>query len=71
MGVWFMANAMANDLAGQLGKLYPGNGPTKFLMFTINDLHDFFMIFVVMAGIAAVILFFLSKQLLKMMGGLR
>lgn len=71
MGVWFMANAMANDLAGQLGKLYPGNGPTQFLMFTISDLHDFFMIFVVMAGIAAIILFFLSKQLLKMMGGLR
>jgi POT family proton-dependent oligopeptide transporter len=137
MGVWFMANAMANDMSGQLGKLYPESvvpvamvqgvetannvnilppnftvdkaqtvnnekviGYNKldfskitnddlqksikteiasqqhsieknFLGFRIADLHDFFMIFVVMAGIAAIILFFLSSTLLKMMGGIR
>lgn len=137
MGVWFMANAMANDMSGQLGKLYPEsvvpitavkdlqasenisllpptfkfdeaevvkgeqvvsysklnfdsvkdankkqeliakfsavqkNVEKNFLGVRIEDLHDFFMIFVVMAGIASIILFLLSKQLLKMMGGIR
>jgi len=136
MGVWFMANAMANDLAGQFGNFYPQtvvtlstvqqveqdnnikllpkdfsqkdteelNGetviaysklnfegiqkaqsktvmasiakaekqvPKNFLGFKINDLHDFFMIFVFMAGIASIVLFFLSKKLVNMMGGLR
>lgn len=137
MGVWFMANAMANDMSGQLGKLYPEsvvsldavqavqakdnvtllpanykpeeakeingekvvgysilnfnsiknenekqdvikslsaaqkNVEKNFLGVKIENLHDFFMIFVVMAGIASIILFLLSKQLLKMMGGLR
>lgn len=137
MGVWFMANAMANDMAGQFGKLYPevvvpvasvqavsqkNNAdlfpksftldqartlnnekvisynmiefkniqdksqqdvvkaeitkfqkqlPKNFLGFQIQDLFDFFMIFVFMAGTASVLLFFLSKKLLSMMGGLR
>lgn len=45
--------------------------PTKpsFLGMQINNLFDFFMIFVYMAGIAAVILFIISKRLLKMMHG--
>ncbi len=42
-----------------------------FLGFTINSLYSFFMLFVVMAGIASVILFFLSRKLLKMMHGVR
>lgn len=137
MGVWFMANAMANDMAGQLGKFYPEvvvpvasvqnvakennvdllpknfdlaqapslnnekvisynmiefknvtdakeqqeiksditnlqkQMPKNFLGFRIEDLFDFFMIFVFMAGIASVLLFFLSKKLLSMMGGIR
>jgi POT family proton-dependent oligopeptide transporter len=37
----------------------------------IETLYDFFMLFVYMAGIAAVILFFLSSKLLKMMNGVR
>jgi POT family proton-dependent oligopeptide transporter len=37
----------------------------------IENLFDFFMLFVYMAGIAAVILFFLSSKLLKMMNGVR
>ena len=137
MGVWFMANAMANDMSGQLGKLYPEsvvpismvkdvqtannisllpktfkyedaevvkgeqvvsysklnfetlksapngeqliaqlsasqkNVEKNFFGVRILDLHDFFMIFVVMAGIASIILFLLSSKLLKMMGGMR
>jgi len=72
MGVWFLANAMANDFAGMLSKLYPEAGKsTNFFGFAITSLHDFFMIFVVLSGVAAVILFLLSKMMLKMMNGLR
>lgn len=46
--------------------------PAKsFLGFKISDLYSFFMLFVVMAGVSSVILFFLSKQLVKMMNGVR
>jgi proton-dependent oligopeptide transporter, POT family len=41
----------------------------KFMGRTIANLFDFFMIFVIMAGSASVILFVLSKWLLKMMHG--
>jgi len=43
----------------------------KFLGFSIANLYDFFMLFVFMAGIASIILFFLSKKLLNMMNGIR
>ncbi|MCG9879700.1 MAG: MFS transporter, partial [Bacteroidia bacterium] len=42
-----------------------------FLGATINSLYSFFMLFVVMAGVASVILFILSKKLLQMMNGVR
>jgi POT family proton-dependent oligopeptide transporter len=72
MGVWFLANAMANDFAGMLSKLYPEDGKaTSFFGYEIATLNDFFMIFVVLSGAAAVILFLLSKKMLKMMHGLR
>ncbi|MBC7412451.1 MAG: peptide MFS transporter [Bacteroidia bacterium] len=38
-----------------------------FVGFKINSLYSFFMLFVVMAGIASIILFFLSKKLVTMM----
>ena len=72
MGVWFLANAMANDFAGMLSKLYPEDGKaTSLFGFQIETLNDFFMIFVVFSGAAALILFLLSKKMLKMMHGLR
>ena len=72
MGIWFLSNAMANDFAGMLSKLYPEGGKTTNLLgIQITDLYDFFMVFVGLAGVAAVILFFLSSRLLKMMNGLR
>jgi POT family proton-dependent oligopeptide transporter len=72
MGIWFMSNAMANDFAGVLSKLYPEGGKaTHLLGFSIENMYDFFMVFVVMAGVAAVILFLLSKKLLQMMHGMR
>lgn len=43
----------------------------SFMGFKIENLYDFFMLFVFMAGIASVILFFLSAKLVKMMGGVR
>ncbi len=41
----------------------------KFLGIEITSLFDFFMIFVGLAGTASIILFFLSRKLLKMMHG--
>lgn len=44
--------------------------PKTFMGYKISSLYDFFMLFVFMAGIASIILFFLSKRLLKMMHGI-
>jgi len=72
MGIWFLSTAAANKFAGVLSGLYPEAGKVKhFVGFAIDDLYSFFMLFVVMAGVAAVILFFLSKKLLTMMHGVR
>jgi POT family proton-dependent oligopeptide transporter len=72
MGVWFLSTASANKFAGVLSSLYPENGVAKsFLGFQILNIYDFFMIFVAMSGVSAVILFLLSKRLLKMMHGIR
>lgn len=43
----------------------------SFLGYTIDSLYSFFMLFVVMAGIASIILFILSKKLVTMMNGVR
>lgn len=72
MGVWYLSMATANKLAGTLSSLYPEAGKTKnFLGFEIAGLYDFFMIFVVMSAVAALILFLLSKWLQKLMHGIR
>ncbi|MEG0947944.1 MAG: peptide MFS transporter [Bacteroidales bacterium] len=71
MGVWYMSTAAANKFAGILSGFYPEAGePAKsFIGFPIENLFDFFMLFVVMAGVASVILFGLSGWLKKMMQG--
>ena len=71
MGVWFLSNAAANKFAGTLGALYPGQGPTQILGYQINTLYDFFMVFVVMSGTAAVLLFMLTFWMEKKMGDVR
>jgi POT family proton-dependent oligopeptide transporter len=72
MAVWFLSNAIANKFAGTLSGLYPENGVTKsFVGYHITTLYDFFMLFVVMSGVAALILFGLSKWLEKLMGGVK
>ena len=70
MGVWFLSTATANKLAGVLSQLYPDpKNPKKpvLLGFQINDLYDFFMVFVVFSGLAALIMFALSRKLTEMM----
>lgn len=71
MAVWFLANAFANKLAGVLSALYPDNKTTSFLGYEMTNLYEFFILFVVMSGVASLILFLLSKKLLKMMHGLK
>jgi POT family proton-dependent oligopeptide transporter len=82
MGTWFLANAAANKFAGTLSALIPptkdatgnilpledGSIPKipSFLGFQITNLYEFFMLFIIMTGIAAVILYFLSSWLRKM-----
>lgn len=68
MAVWFLANAAANKLAGVLSALYPEAGKTtSFLGYQMQNMHDFFMLFVIMAGIASVLLFFITRRLQYMM----
>lgn len=72
MGVWYLSMATANNFAGILSALYPDPGKEKsFLGFQIENLFDFFMLFVIMAGVASIILFLLSKRLTKLMHGIR
>jgi len=72
MGVWYMSMATANKFAGMLSGLYPEAGKTKAILgFQIVTLYDFFMLFVIMSGVAAIILFVLSKWLQKLMNGVK
>ena len=70
MGVWFMSTAAANKFAGTLSGFYPEGGIAKsFAGYQIANLYDFFMLFVYMSAIAAVILFLLTQKLEKLMAG--
>lgn len=72
MGVWYLSMATANKFAGALSTLYPEAGKTKMLFgFQITNLFEFFMIFVIISAVAALILFGLSKWLQKLMHGVR
>jgi POT family proton-dependent oligopeptide transporter len=71
MGVWFMSNAASNILAGKLATLLPTvEQPVhSFLGYQITNLTDFFALFAIMAGAAAILLFCLCPLLKKMMKG--
>ncbi|MCI1647291.1 MAG: peptide MFS transporter [Bacteroides sp.] len=70
MGIWYLSISTANKFAGTLSGLYPENGKvTNLLGYRIESMYDFFMVFVVMSGVASLILFLLSKKLQKMMHG--
>ena len=69
MGVWLMSNAASNVFMGKLATLLPtpGSAPKSFLGYEVATLTDFFTLFAVMAGVAAVLLFALCPTLKKMM----
>ena len=76
MGTWFLGNAAANKFAGTLSSFIPPSANAEagsiveyksFLGFQITNLYEFFMLFIVMTGVAAAILFVLSSWLQKMM----
>ena len=73
MGIWFLAIATGNKLAGFMSSLYPDpKNPIHPHLFSleIDNLHTYFMIFVGFSGAAAVMLFILSRKLQKMMHGI-
>ena len=69
MAVWFLANAAANYLAGFMSSLYPeaGKPNPRLFGFEITDLFSFFMVFVVAAALASIVLFLVNRKLVKMM----
>ena len=68
MGIWYLSTSVSNFAAGKLATLYPEAGQTKYLLgIPITDLHDFFLIFVVMSAIASLLLFCLCPLLKRMM----
>lgn len=71
MGVWFLSSAAANILAGELSTLYPEVGkPAKHILgFEVATMNEFFLVFVVMSGLAGILLLCLSPMLKKMMKG--
>jgi POT family proton-dependent oligopeptide transporter len=73
MGIWFLAIATGNKLAGAMSSLYPDPAnPVHPHLFSleIDSLHTYFMIFVGFSGAAAFMLFLLSRKLQKMMHGI-
>ncbi len=72
MGVWYLSTSAANKFAGTRSGLYPEAGKAKAILgIPIVSLYDFFMVFVIMSGVAAVILFLLSYKLQKLMHGVK
>lgn len=68
MGVWYLSTSAANKFAGLLSGYYPEGGTARsFMGYRIENLFDFFMLFVFMSGAAAIVLFLLSGKLQKMM----
>ena len=71
MGVWYLSTSAANKFDGFLSGFYPEHGVSKSCLgYQVENLYDFFMLFVFMSGAAAVILFLLSGKLQKMMKGI-
>ncbi|MFR9602996.1 MAG: peptide MFS transporter [Rikenellaceae bacterium] len=67
MGVWFLSLSAANKLSGVLSGYYPEGAVSKsFMGYEVATLSDFFMLFVIMSGAAAIILFALTTWLNKL-----
>jgi POT family proton-dependent oligopeptide transporter len=63
--------SLTNNLQEQLRALKLPSAYPEFAGFTIHNLYEFFMLFVILPGVAAVLLFLLSGLLKKMMHGVR
>ena len=69
MGIWYLSTSVSNYLAGQLSTLYPdgSSAPKSILGYEITTLNEFFFLFVIMSGIASLLLFALSPVIKNMM----
>jgi len=69
MGIWYLSTSVSNYCAGKLATLYPDgtSSPKSILGFEITNLHEFFLVFVVMSGVAALLLFALTPLIKRMM----
>ena len=70
MGLWYVSFAASNALAGKLATLLPGSDPGQMqsiLGFHVENLTDFFLVFAVMTGVMAVVLFCLCPWLKRQM----
>ncbi|RKZ17854.1 MFS transporter [bacterium] len=67
MGVWYLASSTANKMAGVLSSFYPEAGkPAPVLLgYEVTNLHEFFVIFVVMSASAGAVLFLLARPIAK------
>lgn len=65
MGVWYLASAAANKMAGVLSGFYPEAGkPTPVLLgYRVTGLHEFFVIFVALSAAAGLVLFLLARPI--------
>ena len=65
MGVWYLASAAANKMAGVLSGFYPEAGkPTPVLLgYRVTGLHEFFIIFVALSAAAGLVLFLLARPI--------
>ncbi len=73
MGIWFLAIATGNKLAGFMSSLYPdpkSNRVPEMFGLKIDGLYTYFMVFVVFSGVAAILLFLASPYLKKRMHGI-
>ncbi len=71
MSVWLLSSATANKFAGVLSALYPEANAEgivvakSFCGYEIANLHDFFMVFAIMSGLASILLFLICRWINK------
>ena len=71
MSVWLLSSATANKFAGVLSALYPEANADgivvakSFCGYEITNLHDFFMVFAIMSGVASFLLFMICRWINK------
>ena len=69
MAIWYLSTSVSNYLAGQIATLYPDSSsdPKTIFGYEITTLHDFFLVFVILSGISAFILYAISPIIKRMM----